>query len=110
MLPLPLGLQVMELTENVIFCLNLADEARKKGIAVDADLRFIGKKFPRGAFLRTVRKKGINARQVKERDISTGQRKRPRRTAHRFSGLAFSGAAGFCRCMNAQAAERGCTG
>ena len=35
---LPLGLQVMELTENVIFCLNLADEARKKGIAVDADL------------------------------------------------------------------------
>ena len=28
----------------------------------------------------------------------------------RFLTLAFSGAAGFCRCMNAQAAERGCTG
>lgn len=33
---LPLGLQVMELTENVVFCLNLTDEAQKKGIRVDA--------------------------------------------------------------------------
>lgn len=32
---LPLGLQVMEWTEQVIFCLNLTDEARKKGIFVD---------------------------------------------------------------------------
>ena len=32
---LPLGLQVMELTENVIFCLNLTDEAQKKGIRID---------------------------------------------------------------------------
>lgn len=32
---LPLGLQVMELTKNVVFCLNLMDEAKKKGIIVD---------------------------------------------------------------------------
>ncbi len=32
---LPLGLQVMELTKNVIFSLNLTDEAEKKGISVD---------------------------------------------------------------------------
>ena len=32
---LPLGLQIMELTENVIFCLNLTDEAEKRGISVD---------------------------------------------------------------------------
>ncbi|MBQ3614674.1 MAG: ferrous iron transport protein B [Anaerotignum sp.] len=32
---LPLGLQIMELTKNVVFCLNLMDEAKKKGIAID---------------------------------------------------------------------------
>lgn len=32
---LPLGLQILELTDNVIFCLNLTDEAKKKGIFVD---------------------------------------------------------------------------
>ncbi len=32
---LPLGLQVAELTERVIFCLNLCDEAEKKGIFTD---------------------------------------------------------------------------
>ena len=32
---LPLGLQVMELTNNVVFCLNLMDEAEKKGISID---------------------------------------------------------------------------
>lgn len=32
---LPLGLQIMELTKNVVFCLNLTDEAEKKGITVD---------------------------------------------------------------------------
>ena len=32
---LPLGLQVMELTKNVIFCLNLMDEAEKKGIRIN---------------------------------------------------------------------------
>ena len=32
---LPLGLQVMELTRNVVFCLNLTDEAEKKGITVN---------------------------------------------------------------------------
>ena len=32
---LPLGLQIMELTENVIFCLNLTDEAEKRDISVD---------------------------------------------------------------------------
>ncbi len=32
---LPLGLQIMELTDNVIFCLNLTDEAKKKGISID---------------------------------------------------------------------------
>ena len=32
---LTLGLQIMELTERVIFCLNLMDEAEKKGISVD---------------------------------------------------------------------------
>ena len=35
---LPLGLQVMELTKNVVFCLNLTDEAEKKGISVDCTL------------------------------------------------------------------------
>ena len=35
---LPLGLQVMELTKNVVFCLNLTDEAEKKGISVDTHL------------------------------------------------------------------------
>ena len=35
---LPLGLQVMELTKNVVFCLNLTDEAEKKGIHIDASL------------------------------------------------------------------------
>lgn len=33
---LPLGLQVMEWMKQVIFCLNLTDEAKKKGIFVDA--------------------------------------------------------------------------
>ena len=32
---LPLVLQVMELTEHMVICLNLADEAEKKGIRVD---------------------------------------------------------------------------
>lgn len=32
---LPLGLQIMELTKNVVFCLNLTDEAEKKGISVN---------------------------------------------------------------------------
>ena len=32
---LPLGLQVMELTKNVVFCLNLMDEAEKKGIRIN---------------------------------------------------------------------------
>ena len=32
---LPLALQIMELQERVVFCLNLMDEAEKKGIAVD---------------------------------------------------------------------------
>lgn len=32
---LPLGLQIMELMDNAIFCLNLMDEAEKKGISVD---------------------------------------------------------------------------
>jgi len=35
---LPLGLQVMELTKNVVFCLNLMDEAKKKGISIDHKL------------------------------------------------------------------------
>ena len=35
---LPLGLQIMELTKNVVFCLNLTDEAEKKGISVDREL------------------------------------------------------------------------
>ena len=35
---LPLGLQVMELTKTVVFCLNLTDEAEKKGIFVDHSL------------------------------------------------------------------------
>lgn len=35
---LPLGLQIMELTKNVVFCLNLTDEAEKKGISVNKDL------------------------------------------------------------------------
>lgn len=32
---LPLGLQIMELTDHVIFCLNLTDEAQKKGISIN---------------------------------------------------------------------------
>ncbi len=35
---LPLGLQIMELTDQVIFCLNLTDEAQKKGIAINTAL------------------------------------------------------------------------
>lgn len=35
---LPLGLQIMELTDHVIFCLNLTDEAEKKGISIDKAL------------------------------------------------------------------------
>lgn len=31
---LPLGLQIMELTKNVVFCLNLTDETEKKGISI----------------------------------------------------------------------------
>lgn len=34
---LPLGLQIMELTKNVVFCLNLTDEAEKKGISVQRE-------------------------------------------------------------------------
>lgn len=34
---LPLGLQIMELTDQVIFCLNLTDEAEKKGIMIDKE-------------------------------------------------------------------------
>ncbi|BCB02687.1 FeoB small GTPase domain-containing protein [Bacillus sp. KH172YL63] len=33
-----LALQVMEMTDRVIVCLNLIDEAKKKGIEVDSDL------------------------------------------------------------------------
>lgn len=32
---LPLGLQVIEMTEKVVFCLNLQDEAQKRGIHID---------------------------------------------------------------------------
>ena len=32
---LPLGLQIMELTKNVVFCLNLTDEAEKKEDAAE---------------------------------------------------------------------------
>ncbi|MDO4531226.1 MAG: FeoB small GTPase domain-containing protein, partial [Bacillota bacterium] len=32
---LPLALQVMELTKNVVLCLNLTDEAEKNGIVID---------------------------------------------------------------------------
>ena len=41
---LPLGLQIMELTDRVIFCLNLTDEAQKKGIAINMALleEFLG--------------------------------------------------------------------
>lgn len=35
---LPLGLQIMELTKNVVFCLNLTDEAEKKGIIINHKL------------------------------------------------------------------------
>lgn len=35
---LNLALQVMEITPNVVVCVNLMDEARKKNIAVDTDL------------------------------------------------------------------------
>ena len=35
---LPLGLQIMELTKNVVFCLNLTDEAEKKGITINHKL------------------------------------------------------------------------
>ncbi|GAA3330323.1 hypothetical protein GCM10020331_082390 [Ectobacillus funiculus] len=31
-----LALQVMEMTNNVVVCVNLIDEAEKKGITVDA--------------------------------------------------------------------------
>ena len=34
---LPLALQVMELQEEVVFCLNLTDEAEKKGIGIDTE-------------------------------------------------------------------------
>ena len=34
---LPLALQVMELQDSVVFCLNLTDEAEKKGISVDKE-------------------------------------------------------------------------
>lgn len=33
-----LAFQIMELTDNVILCINLVDEARKKGISIDKDL------------------------------------------------------------------------
>jgi Fe2+ transport system protein B len=35
---LNLALQIMEITANVVVCVNLIDEARKKGIAVDTAL------------------------------------------------------------------------
>lgn len=34
---LPLGLQIMEMTDRVVFCLNLQDEALKKGIHIDCE-------------------------------------------------------------------------
>lgn len=40
---LNLALQVLEMTDRVIICLNLMDEARKKGIAID--VRQLGKKL-----------------------------------------------------------------
>ena len=41
---LTLALQVMELTDNVVICLNLMDEAKKKGISIDVEAlrRLIG--------------------------------------------------------------------
>ena len=58
---LPLGLQIMELTENVIFCLNLTDEAEKRGISVD-DVRL----ERLTGVIKMAARQGVGLRELKE--------------------------------------------
>ena len=60
---LPLGLQIMELTENVIFCLNLTDEAEKRGISVD-DVRL--EKLTGVPVIKMAARQGVGLRELKE--------------------------------------------
>ena len=60
---LPLGLQIMELTENVIFCLNLTDEAEKRGISVD-DARL--EKLTGVPVIKMAARQGVGLRELKE--------------------------------------------
>lgn len=60
---LPLGLQIMELTENVIFCLNLTDEAEKRGISVD-DVRL--ERLTGVPVIKMAARQGVGLRELKE--------------------------------------------
>ena len=60
---LPLGLQIMELTENVIFCLNLTDEAEKRGISVD-DVRL--EKLTGVPVIKMAARQGVGLLELKE--------------------------------------------
>lgn len=60
---LPLGLQIMELTENVIFCVNLTDEAEKRGISVD-DVRL--EKLTGVPVIKMAARQGVGLRELKE--------------------------------------------
>ncbi len=83
-----LALQVMEITDRVVICVNLMDEAGKRGITVD---------LPRLSQLLGVRVVGTSARQKKRSLPCCVQRWPPRRrdTASRF------------RCAMAKRSRRG---
>lgn len=87
---LPLGLQAMELTENIVFCLNLTDEAQKKGIRIDIALLEAETGVP---VIETAARQGVGLEKLKETlsDILEGRRTvRPIRTAFRDMPQSFA--------------------
>ena len=71
---LPLGLQIMELTENVIFCLNLTDEAEKKGISIDhAQLE----KLTGVPVIKMAARQGIGLQELREMLLAVAEGRKP---------------------------------
>lgn len=71
---LPLALQVMELTEKVVLCVNLVDEARKRGLAIDADTLSRELGIP---VVATAARRGEGLAELQETiyEVATGKRK-----------------------------------
>ncbi|WP_270166840.1 FeoB small GTPase domain-containing protein [Paenibacillus sp. SYP-B4298] len=74
-----LALQVMEMTDQVVVCINLIDEARKLGIAVDTH-KLAGKLGVPVIPISARKKEGIGELQAAIRDVAAGRvRPTPRR-------------------------------